>query len=203
MNLQESIALIKSFSPKGLSLSKSEDNSRRIVLEQETACSFPPELKEYIDKVCPLEALYFNGVGNPVEIIPKSELSWVMDGYNVNSETKEPISTWDDAWFLIAIEGGEPVIVKLDQQDHSSTVYSAMHGDGTWDFFPIADSIGQFLVCAAALEHAMNFPGIDDPLDDDFNLVGDAAKWLFPFIKKHAESYYDEWVSVFENFEDA
>jgi len=39
-------------------------------------------------------------------------------------------------------------------------------------------------------------------LDDDFNLLGDAAKWLFPFLRHYAASYYEEWASVFENFED-
>ena len=201
MNLQESIFLIKSFYPKELLLGKSEDTVKLGILEQEKFCSFPLELKAYIREVCPQNTVLFHGVGNPVELLSRNELSWEMAGYNFNPETKEPLSNWDDSWFLIAREGGEPIIVKLDESNSLSTVYSAMSGEGGWEFFPIADSIGQFLLCAAALEHAMNFPGMDDSLDDDFNLVGDAAKWLFPFLRKHAESYYDEWASVFENFD--
>ena len=142
------------------------------------------------------------GVGSPVVIRAASELSWRMEGYNVNPETNEEIQSWNDDWFLIASDGAEPIIVKLNEFSEHSVVYSAMQSGAGWEFFPIADSIGQFLVCAAALERAMNFPGLDDSLDDDFNLLGDAAKWLFPFLRQYAGNYYEEWASVFENFED-
>ena len=201
MNLQEAVELIEAFSPQAALL---ESNSAHVreALEQERSCSFPPELKAYIDTIIPKETIVLQGVGNPIVIRGSSELSWRMEDYNVNPETNEAINSWNDDWFLIANDGGEPIIVKLDKHNDTSIVYSAMQGEAGWEFFPIADSIGQFLVCAAALERAMNFPGLEDSLDDDFNLLGDAAKWLFPFLRHYAASYYEEWASVFENFEE-
>ncbi|MFT7371541.1 MAG: hypothetical protein ACI9T9_000217 [Oleiphilaceae bacterium] len=201
MNLHQALELIEAFSPQ-TALREHNNAQRRLVLEQEKSCSFPPELKAYIDAICPKESVAFQGVGNPIVLCASSELSWRMEGYNVNPETNEAINSWHDDWFLIAHEGGEPIIVKLDDQNNRSIVYSAMHGDAAWDFFPIADSIGQFLVCTAALEHAMNFPGLEEPLDDNFNLLGEAAQWLFPLLRHYAGPYYEEWASVFENFED-
>ena len=208
IDLLETVALIKAFS-----LGKSSENnsaklqyehqskaSRATDLAMEKSCTFPPELNTYIDALCPSKTLTFNGVGHPVTLLSRDTLSWEMDGYNFNAQSKQVINGWHDNWFLIATEGGEPIIVKLDEHRTTSTVYSAMQADGVWDFYPIADSIGAFLLCAAALEHAMNFPGIEQPLDDDFNLADGAAKWLFPLIMKYAEPYYDEWVSVFENY---
>lgn len=200
MNLQEAVELIEAFSPQA-ALLESNNTPVREVLEQERACLFPPELKAYIDTICPKEIITFQGVGNPIVIRASSELSWRMEGYNVNPETNEAINTWNDDWFLIANDGNEPIIVKLDEGSDTSRVYSAIPGEAGWDFCPIADSIGQFLVCAAALERAMNFPGLDESLDEGFNLLGEAAKWLFPFLRHYAGSYYEEWASVFENFE--
>lgn len=202
MNLQKAVHLINSFSERRQVNIVNDAPSVSEALEQEKGVTFPLELKEYIDTVCPDEKLAFEGVGYPVDVISKSDLSWKMPGFNVNAVTGEEITSWDKSWFLIANEGGEPIIVKLDEQRSNSVVYSALQGAGPWDFCPIADSIGQFLLCAAAVEHALNFPGVDEPLDDDFNLAPEAAQWLFPFIQKHARDYYDEWLSVFENYMD-
>ncbi|UZE95008.1 hypothetical protein [Alkalimarinus alittae] len=203
MNLEKAIELINSFSQARQINVVNDSLSVSEALENEKRVTFPPELKAYIDTVCPSEKLAFEGVGYPVDIISKDKISWEMPGFNVNAVTGKEITSWNDSWFLIANEGGEPIIVKLDEQNSSSKVYSALQGAGPWDFCPIADSIGQFLLCAAAVEHALNFPGVEEPLDDDFNLAPEAAQWLFPFIKKYARDYYDEWLSVFENYMDA
>ena len=201
MNLQEAVALIEAFSPQA-ALLKNDGTHVREKLEQEKLCSFPSELKAYIDTFCPKESVEYQGVGHPIVLHGSSELSWKMVGYNVEPETNNQISAWHDDWFLIAHDGGEPIIVKLDEHNETSVVYSAMQGATGWEFFPIADSIGQFIVCAVALERAMNFPGLEESLDDNFNLLGEAASWLFPFLRHYAGSYYEEWASVFENFED-
>ncbi len=202
MNLPEAIDLINSFSQTDRISVAADGAVISDALEREKAITFPAELKVYIDSVCPENSLAFEGVGYPVDIISKADISWKMPGFNVNAVTGQKISSWNEAWFLIANEGGEPIIVKLNEQGSSSVVYSALQGEGPWDFCPIADSIGQFLFCAAAVEHALNFPGVVEPLDEDFNLACEAAQWLFPLIKKHAEPYYDEWLSVFENYLD-
>ncbi|MFD2229867.1 SMI1/KNR4 family protein [Alkalimarinus sediminis] len=202
MNIQDAALLISGFSQTGQFKACTDNKGECEVLEAERGVVFPPELKEYINTVCPTKHVALESVGYPVDILSKEELSWTMPGFNVNAVTGKAISSWDESWFLIANEGGEPIIVKLNEHERSSVVYSALQGAGPWEFCPIADSIGQFLVCAAAIEHALNFPGVDEPLDEDFNLAKEAAQWLFPFIREHAEAYYDEWLSVFENYLD-
>ncbi len=201
MNLRESINLINSFSGNKSKFSATANEYRRVELEKEKSISFPLELKDYIDNICPNKSLSFESVGHPVELLPKADISWKMLGYNVSLATNEKINNWNDAWFLIGSEGGDPIIVNLNENDSTSVVYSAMRGAGDWEFCPIADSIGQFLVCAAAVEHALTFPGVEEPLDEAFNLVGEAARWFFPFLKANAGEYYDEWASVFENYQ--
>lgn len=194
INLNDALALIASFSNKsfvatntGLSSSLIEGSNKLL----------PEELIQYIDATCPANGLELEGVGHPVELLKAAELAWQPKMYQ---QLTGDLAKWQDDWFLIAHEGGDPIIVKTSELGSNSPVYSAMQGMGFWDFAPIADSIGQFLVCVSAIEHALNFPGLNQPLDEDFNLAPAAANWLFPFLRQHAGAHYDEWASVFENY---
>lgn len=203
MNLNDALALIASFSKKSTEVFAAGDNS--LVDGKPLSSSFikgsrkglPVELIAYIDALCPAEGLSLEGVGHPVELLKCSDLAWQPPMY---SQLTGELAKWQDDWFLIAHEGGDPIIVKTSEQGENSPVYSAMQGMGVWEFAPIADSIGQFLVCICAIQHALNFPGLSQPLDDDFNLAPAAANWLFPLLRQHAGTHYDEWASVFENY---
>ncbi len=201
MNCLQSVELINSFTTFPLTASlKGQD--KRQTLEQQQSLNFPNELKNYIDQVCPAEATTINGVGHPIDLLSIEQLSWQMNGFNFDLASLTAIKTWQENWFLIAIEGGEPIIVDLNDREDNSPVYSAMQTNTGWDFAQVADSIGQFLLAAKAIEHAMNFPNIAEPLDEDFNLAAPAANWLFPLLKAQLANHYDEWASVFENYLD-
>lgn len=208
MNIQDALNLITHFtgsnSHKVQALSgahtQSDSTSRDSLLAalRQGKPPLPDELNDYLQAICPTLTLTVEGVGHPVEVLPLAELAWRPA--MLASLTGE-LAKWQDDWFLIAHEGGDPIIIKTSERGQNSPVYSAMQGMGVWDFAPIADSIGQFLVCVCAIEHALNFPGLAQPLDDDFNLAPAAANWLFPFLRQHAGAHYDEWASVFENYQ--
>lgn len=202
INLTQALALITSFSNTANKVFRDE-------LNEDSIGSNSDELAQYLNSVCPQANVQFEAVGHPVELLGANEVS--ANSVNVDSAAKAPamvaqltgeLANWDNDWLLIAHEGGDPIIVKRSQQGEFSPVYSAMQGMGFWDFAPIADSIGQFLVCLCAIQHALNFPGLGQPLDDDFNLAPAAANWLFPFLRQHAGAHYDEWASVFENYQE-
>jgi hypothetical protein len=203
MNLNDALALIASFSKKCTEVFTAGNNSlldgklASSALIEGSRSGLPVELIHYVDAICPAEGLSLEGVGHPVELLKCSDLAWQPPMY---SQLAGELAKWQDDWFLIAHEGGDPIIVKTSEQGENSPVYSAMQGMGVWDFAPIADSIGQFLVCICAIQHALNFPGLNQPLDEDFNLAPAAANWLFPLLRQHAGAHYDEWASVFENY---
>lgn len=208
MNLNDALALIASFGKTSFTGKESQALGPSTItasysaviasLANNTHQILPVELVHYIEHVCPAGGLTVDAVGHAVELLPATELAWQPSMY---SGLTGELAKWQDDWLLIAHEGGDPIIVKTTEQGKFSPVYSAMQGMGFWDFAPIADSIGQFLVCICAIEHALNFPGLNQPLDDDFNLAPAAANWLFPLLRQHAGSYYDEWASVFENYQ--
>jgi hypothetical protein len=207
MNLNDALILIASFSKKSTEVFAAsentlpERNSLSSFINEDRRKNLPVELIQYIDVICPAEGLSLEGVGHPVELIKAADLAWQPKMFaELSPELSAELPKWQDDWFLIAHEGGDPIIVKTSEQGENSPVYSAMQGMGEWDFAPIADSIGQFLVCICAIQHALNFPGLGQPLDEDFNLAPAAANWLFPFLRQHANAHYDEWASVFENY---
>lgn len=191
INLSEALAIIASF------------NSSHQLSCSELPASDESDFAQYLKAVCPQGTLALEAVGHPVELLSLEEISnnQGLGQPDMFSELTGQLGEWDSNWLLIAHEGGDPIVVKLSELAETSPVYSAMQGMGFWDFAPIADSIGQFLVCAFAIQHGLNFPGLAEPLDDDFNLAPAAANWLFPFLRQHAGEYYDEWASVFENYQ--
>ena len=200
MNLNNALAVIASFSKKSAEIFSAGDNPAidgKPISSSFSDRALPVELADYIDRLCPENGLTLEGVGHPVELVKVVDLAWKPEMF---SQLAGDLAKWDDDWFLIAHEGGDPIIVKVSERGESSAVYSAMQGMGFWDFAPIADSIGQFLVCICAIQHALNFPGEGQPLDDDFNLAPASANWLFPLLRQHADTHYDEWASVFENY---
>jgi len=205
INLNDALVLIASFSTKANTVFAANKNDEEKSYSPVLATKgnrLSSELTQYIDTICPTAGLSLEAVGHPVELIAASNLSWQPDMY---AQLTGELGKWDNDWLLLAHEGGDPIIVKTSETTEGSaeqnTVYSAMQGMGFWDFAPIADSIGQFLVCICAIEHALNFPGLGQPLDDDFNLAPAAANWLFPFLRQHAGAHYDEWAAVFENYQ--
>jgi len=204
ITLNDALAIISSFSTKYaeiLSAGKYNSYANGPISEaliKEVNKVLPPELVEYIDLICPQETLIVEGVGHPVELLKRTDLAWKP---SLLSGLTGELAQWQDDWLLIAHEGGDPIIVNTSEQGDQSTVYSAMQGMGVWDFAPIADSLGQFLVCIFAIQHGLNFPGLSEPLDEDFNLAPAAANWLFPFLREYAGAYYEEWASVFENYQ--
>lgn len=212
MNLNDALQLIATFSNSSSNSFNHQAAQDAMVKKSATVISdtlrsetvirgtnqvLPSELADYIDCICAESNLIFDSVGHPVELLKTTDLAFKPTLY---AGLTGELGKWQNDWFLIAHEGGDPIIVKTSQQGESSPVYSAMQGMGFWDFAPIADSIGQFLVCISAIQYALNFPGLQQPLDEDFNLAPAAANWLFPFLRQHAGAHYDEWASVFENY---
>jgi len=120
-------------------------------LEQQFGVSFPDELRVYIRDFVPKRRITFQGMGNPYYVYGlwgDLRLRFKQSGYNWNDLIGEEIDGWQRSWFLFANEGADPIIVDLSRGD--TEVQKAWHGEGDWDFFSIADSIGQFLLRTAA-----------------------------------------------------
>ncbi|RYD47143.1 MAG: hypothetical protein EOP85_06040 [Verrucomicrobiaceae bacterium] len=194
----EALREISTFWP-GASPFESWDTSEEIRrLEAEFGRKLSAGVRLYLENGCPRESVLLETVGNPIEIYPASRLGARQPGYSHDS-SDAPLPDWDAAWFLIADEGADPIAFDLNEPD--SPVNRASHGMGEWSFGRFSDSAGQFLLCAAAVHHALTAWGPEPITDDEngFRLKDEPAKWLFPRMKKWAGQSYDEWCSIFDN----
>ncbi|MGI4870529.1 MAG: SMI1/KNR4 family protein [Janthinobacterium lividum] len=168
-------------------------------LQAEFGRPLPPWLTDYLTQAAPsVKYTDLATVGNPLDLYGLPQLGQRQDGYNFSSVTQEVFTDWPDHWFMLGDEGADPVIVDLTGD---GAVTQLQHGAGNWDYrTEMAASIGQFLLCAAARQHALLHFG-DAILDDaqGFRLAPEAAAWLFPRLRRWAGPYYDAWCSEFEN----
>lgn len=160
----------------------------------------PADLVAYLDTVAPAQDVELETVGNPLRLYGLQSLGVQQPGYNWNPVTQAVIADWPAAFFLLADEGGDPVLLDLDQPELG--IRKLWHGEGDWETGEaVADTLGQFLLCSTALHHALT--AFEQPriLDDErgFNLAPPAAAWLFPRLKSWAGPYYGTWCSVFDN----
>jgi cell wall assembly regulator SMI1 len=199
MQHSEAIQQIATFWPTE-SPFRSRDASdviRRI--ENEFGRSLTDHVKLYLEEGCPAESVLLETVGNPIELYSTAQLGPRQIGYS-HTISGEVIEGWSTSWLLVADEGADPFVIDLDP-DAGAKVSRALHGMGDWEFHPEADSMGQFVLCAAAIHHALTAWGVDVITDDQngFRLADKPAKWLFPRMKEWAGPYYGNWCSIFDN----
>jgi hypothetical protein len=167
-------------------------------IQGEFTLLFPKDLKYYITSVSIPDDFQFLRIGNYINLYGYSNMSKLQAGYSFDPITKKRFDEWSDSWFIIAEEGADPIIFDLTER---KKVFQANHGEGDWRFFPIANSIPQFLICCAALHYTFLRWGLIDVIDNSngFCLKEAPASWLFPKMKYWAGEYYDHWCSVFDN----
>lgn len=64
-------------------------------------------------------------------------------GYAYNPVTDEDITDWPASYLVIASDEGDPYCIDLARGD--TTVYTAEHGTGSWDFSVACDNLIEFL----------------------------------------------------------
>jgi hypothetical protein len=154
MTLENAFAEMQQFWPGGLPFAFGRGRAAAR-LTAEFGCPLPPDLVTYLDAVAPAEDVFFDTVGNPLQLYGLDRLGTQQPGYNFNPVTQQPLPDWNPAYFLLADEGADPVIMHLRQP--AAGIQKLLHGAGSWDEGDtIADTIGQFLLCCAALHHALH-----------------------------------------------
>ncbi|OGX81563.1 SMI1/KNR4 family protein [Hymenobacter coccineus] len=199
MTLETAFAEIQQFWPTGLPFAFGRGQAAAR-LSAEFGRPFPPDLVAYLDRVAPAEDMEFATVGNPLQLYGLARLGPQQPGYSFNPVTQTPLPDWNPAFFLLADEGADPLVLDLGQP--AAGIRKLLHGAGNWDEGdPVADTLGQFLLCSAARHHALQ-AFEDEPIVDDaqgFRLAPQAAAWLFPRLKTWARAHYAAWCAAFDN----
>ena len=169
-------------------------------LAAEFGRALPVELATYLDVIAPSEEVDFRTVGNPFCLYGLDRLGVRQPGYNWNPVTDAPIAGWPASFFLLGDEGADPVLLDLARPERG--IQKLWHGAGNWEMGDtVADTLGQLILCSAALHYALTAFEEEAISDDErgFNLAPQAAAWLFPRMKIWAGPHYDAWCAVFDN----
>src|SRR5436190_18640278 len=105
------------------------------------------------------------GYGNDFFLPALRDLWNYQAGYRSDAVTGQDIADWDKDLLVVADQGADPIVVS--QRD--GAVLRALHGQGSWDFKPLTDSVTDFVVAIAVLGAVIEQARyMNLTLDDDF-----------------------------------
>lgn len=135
--------------------------------------ALPEPLEAYYREIGPLgdfinDRVGFAGVsistvGNPFDLWPLARLWDLQAGYRWHGLTGERLEGWDDAWLMIASQGGDPFIFKLS----SGEILFAQHGGGAWNPEVIFPDIITMTACLATIGQVCDEAGDDLWTEDE------------------------------------
>lgn len=196
MKISEAITTIETFLALSRDLFSGSDQLP--ALEKELG-EFPEHLREYIEQIAPNELhARFDLAGAPFILVRVPEL--IDKLYDFAFEHDLGGSSWVDEWLVVGFQMHDAYCVHRDDEDPK--VYKFLFEEEFRnDPVPVADSIGQLMVCAEAIDFTMNH--FEDPIVGDgpfsMSLAPEPAKWLFPRMREWAGRYYEEWCGEFDN----
>ncbi len=198
MNISQAIEIIKTFREFNSNIFT---GSKQIDKIQDEFKPFPKNIVEYLNLTIPSENIYIDLTGDPFCLFSAEELIPRKNEFAYEFELES--GSWINNWVIFGLQGNDPFCFGLSNDFPKIYRFYYNGVSGLGEPIPIADSIGQFLVCAFAIDHAIN--NFKDSIigeNDSFDLIlaPEPANWLFPKMKIWAGEYYEEWCNVFENY---
>jgi hypothetical protein len=121
----------------------------------------PPAVERYYQEVGPCNVT-IGAHGNPYFLPCLADLWKFQAGYRWNGLSGEPIEDWNDDWFVVADEGGDPFIFERS----SGVILHAYHGEGEWDAGEMFPDLNTMVACLAQIGAIVLDAG-DDYTEED------------------------------------
>lgn len=135
--------------------------------------ALPAPLEAYYREIGPLgdfinDNVGYSGVsiptvGNPFDLPPLAKLWDLQAGYRWHGITKQRLEDWDDAWLVVASQGGDPFILNRD----TGEILFAQHGGGAWNPSEIFPDIITMTACLATVGQVCDEAGDDLWTEDE------------------------------------
>ena len=153
----------------------------------------PQDIAAYVSDFAPRNSIELEGQGNSICVYGIGGapcLSARQAGYSFDASTGQQIGDSQSRWFMLGDEGADPIIVDLTAPN--AGVLTAFHGEGDWEFFPIADTLGQFLICSTAVDFTLAKWGVQ--YRNEGALPAGARSWLDTVLGRWAGEHYELWM---------
>ncbi len=198
MTITEAIDLIKTFREFDQNLFGDAALLDKI---QDEYGAIPQNIVEYINQIIPnSNNIYLDLTGDPFCLFSAKDLLQKRDEFAYDFELES--SSWINKWLIIGLQLNDPFCFSLAKNQTQIFRFYFNGVSGLSSPVPVANSIGQFLLCAYAIDHAINKFEKSIIIDEDsfdIQLAPEPSKWLFPRMREWAAEYYEEWCEVFEN----
>ena len=103
----------------------------------------PADYRYFLEKYSPVFVEWDNDNYFALDICGAKDLCSVQHGYSYDPAAKKAIADWPQSYLVIATSNGDPFCIDLEREN--SPVFTAMHGEGEWDFFEDSPSFIEFL----------------------------------------------------------
>jgi SMI1/KNR4 family protein SUKH-1 len=107
----------------------------------------PPVYLDFLTRFSPLGVTIDGAIFVQIfNLFGAADLIAGQDGYSESSVLKRRLDEWPPYLLVIGIDGGDPYVLDLSHADSDDApVLSAIHGQGSWNFEPAADSFREFI----------------------------------------------------------
>ena len=112
-----------------------------------------------------------------------------QEGYRWEAGSRDRLDPeWKPQWVAIANWDGDPAIA--DTSKPETPIYTAMHGEGTWEPKPIAPNLGAFLAAVGIWAEVVHGRFQGDITDEEFEMRADVRKVLDAALEPILETKY-------------
>jgi hypothetical protein len=139
---------------------------------------------------------------NEISFYGLDSLEEAQVGYRVDT-AGVPLITgeeggWQNEWLVVGNDGlGDPIIVDTSTAD--LTVFSAMHGEGSWEPYVIADSLTNFQKIIQLFQRISKGRESPDELENNPFSEQEIEKVLTSIEKQNPGADMTYWEILFEN----
>jgi hypothetical protein len=146
----------------------------------------PDPVAEYFRELGPVD-VSIQGYGNPYFLPSLSQLWSFQAGYRYHPSSRERFPEWDEAWLVIASDGGDPFIFSRS----SGAVLHAYHGAGVWEPDELFGSLADMVTIFAIIGEIAETAGL--ALTDDDSMIlpryrEDASRRIGEFLRSPEEA---------------
>jgi len=152
---------------------------------QHVELPMPPPLLRAFAHLAPVENIPIDMGSHRLTLWAPQELIELQVGYRWHGFSGRRMREWDERYVVFAEDGGDPVALRVDEQD--GPVWLSRRGEGRHEFFQAAPDLASFYAAVALWTKERSRPGLSRCLLERF---GEAAQelWLWKELVSGTEA---------------
>ncbi len=153
---------------------------------QRAELPLPPALLRAFAHLAPAENLAIDLGSHRLTLWAPQELIELQVGYRWHGFNGKRMREWDERYVVFAEDGGDPVALRLDEQD--GPVWLSHRGEGRHVFFQAAPDLAAFYGAVADWVETRDAAGLRERLERRHGAAAAAELWLWKELVSGTEA---------------